>query len=60
LQVAHTIFGKVHSSVVSLNCRDETHPNVGTRTQWHTLEPGMLRKRDTAAMHWSSNHARCC
>jgi hypothetical protein len=44
---------------VSLNCRDETHPNVGTGTQWRTMDPGMLRKRDRAAMPWSSRHARC-
>jgi hypothetical protein len=45
--------------VVSLNCRDDTHPNVGTDTQWHAMDPSMLRKRDRAAIPWSSRHARC-
>src|SRR2546428_5730707 len=44
------ILGDVGDQVVSLNCRDEIHPNVGTGTQWRTMDPGMLRKRDRAAM----------
>jgi len=44
--------------VVSLDCRDETHPNARTGTRWHAIDPGMLPRCNRTVMYWSPRHDR--
>jgi hypothetical protein len=45
-------------SVVSLNVRDETHPNLGTGMPLHATDPGRPLRRGRTAMHGGSRHDR--
>src|SRR6266571_5381050 len=44
--------------VVSLNVRDETHPNLGTSIRLHATDPSMPLRRGRTAIHWWSRHDR--
>jgi len=59
-RVAHWmgIFMLDRRTVVSLDCRDETHPNARTGTRWHAIDPGMLPRCNRTVMYWSPRHDR--